>query len=70
VPISQPVDITFLGAAGIDLLAPRVIRMRADAVDCHDTKVGLSPTEQSLGVMDSYSTGDAGSASWASDGAS
>lgn len=48
-PISQPVDIAFLGAAGIDLLAPRVIRMRADAMDCHDTEARLSATEQSLG---------------------
>lgn len=49
VPVSQPVDKAVLVATNIDLLAPRLIRMRADAVDCHDTMARLLATEQSLG---------------------
>ena len=46
----QPVDIACLRTIRIDLLAPGIIRVRADAVDRDDTGAGLSaPVGRILG---------------------
>ena len=45
--VLQPVNVVFLRTAHVDLLAPGIIGMGADAVDCDDTRIEvLAPVDQ------------------------
>ncbi len=45
--VFQPVNVVFLWTAHIDLLAPGIIGMRADAVNCDNTRIKLlAPVDQ------------------------
>lgn len=47
--VLQPVNVVFLRTAHIDLLAPGIIGMGANAVDCDDTKIKLlAPVDQAF----------------------
>lgn len=45
--VFQPVNVVFLWTAHVDLLAPGIIGMRADTVNCDDTRIKLlAPVDQ------------------------
>ena len=62
--VLQPVDIVLLWTTSVDLLAPRIVRMRVDAMDGHDTRARLSAsvTQSYRESLDSYSTDGTASA--------
>ena len=47
--VLQPVNVVFLRTAHVDLLAPGIIGMGADTVDCDDARTKLlAPIDQVL----------------------